>query len=153
MSDDESLENNMKNAALGEVNKYIKSNEFQVHVKAKYEEQIVALIKRSEGKARLWAGVAAFLIVAVFFIMLSLEYVKIRERQADLYMQYAEATKLIEEVNKKVGSFKENINTEMVKIDKKIEDNKDRLSKLDTNLTKAETRLDQLKIEEKPVVQ
>ena len=98
----------------------------------------------------MWAGTATLVILAVFFVLLSLEYAKIRERQADLYQQYFEAHKLIDEVFETIGSFKEgvsadvgnfkkHVNRDMVAISESIEGYQQEIISLNNQILKVES--------------
>lgn len=102
------------------------------------------LLKQSERTARNWAGIAAGLIFFIFFILLSWQYVQIREKQADIHAKYSEALDLIIKIKEKVNELDTKILPRINQINKNVISYEDRIQGLQTSTQAYEERVKNL---------
>jgi outer membrane murein-binding lipoprotein Lpp len=104
-NDRQSIEDGIIEDAKRRVDKYLASDEFRREVKNETDTQLRGLIEDTEGRARKWAAIAAGLIFAFFFVLLSIQYAQIREKEADIAEQYIKSTDLIEKIRSTVDGL------------------------------------------------
>ena len=145
---DEAARKGIENA----IREHIGSGEFKQKVDQIYEKQISELISRSEKKARLWAAVAAGLIVIVFASVLLWQVSDVREKQADLRVQYAQALEIMSNLRLAVNDFErtmknriDEINTASATAGKKVDAIQGQISDARKSIDSIQAQADVLK--------
>ncbi len=129
-----SLDDEAKKATTEAIIKYVASEQFKDKIAIEYKQQITDLIKRAETGARLMAGLAGLLVLAVFSALLLLQYADIRTKQADLYEKYTTGNELVARINTQATNMADDVQTKL----KVVQDLKTRLGQLETRLATAE---------------
>ena len=84
------------------IQNYVKTDDFRKKIDTLYSKELRDIIERSEKKASLYGGIAAALMFVVFLAAVSIQYINIREKRADILEKYVDAISLIDTLNKTI---------------------------------------------------
>ena len=134
-------------ATKAAVTQYFTTSQFQEDAKKEYQTQITAMIEGAEKKARNWAIVVTLLVIGLVLVLVSSEFLKVKEKRLSLDEEYVKVLVTAQDLRKTIDTLRSD--TDRVKAETEAKDANIRatIEALEKKTKDLEVRVDQAAVQ------
>lgn len=148
-----SLDDTVSEAAEGAIRQYVASDQFKDRAEEVYSQAIRRVVDEARTRVRNTAFYVGILVFGLFSAIALLQYAQIRETEAEVHIQYAEALKLVEEIRKTVEDLKASVDTRTKEVAATLDETEADVSVLEAKLIDADNRTEEISSETSSALQ